>query len=138
MLNKPLARVSAHTPFSPTFQSRKKVAVAALLSSALLLASGCSTGPASGSGFAGNTHATLLITATNDAQIPIFKFNVQSVALVAADGTTVPVLTVPQTVELGSINGVARPLVTVDVPQGNYTSVKLTYGPSTFVVVDHS
>ncbi|MGA7245167.1 MAG: DUF5666 domain-containing protein, partial [Terracidiphilus sp.] len=50
----------------------------------------------------------------------------------------VPVLTSPQLVELGSINGVARPLVAIDVPHGNYTSVKLSYGPSTFVVIDRS
>jgi hypothetical protein len=85
-----------------------------------------------------NTHATLLITSTNNAQIPIFKFNIQGLTLVASDGTAVPVLTSPQVVELGSINGVARPLVATDVPQGNYTSVKLSYGPSTFVVIDQS
>jgi len=41
-------------------------------------------------------------------------------------------------VELGSINGVARPLVSVDVPQGTYTGVSLTYGGSVFAVIDHS
>ncbi len=86
----------------------------------------------------GNTHATLLITSTNNAQIPIFKFNIQGLTLVASDGTDVPILTSPQVVELGSINGVARPLVTIDIPQGNYTSVKLSYGPSTFIVIDQS
>ena len=98
---------------------------------------GCSGGGGS-KGLSGNTHATLLITSTNNAQIPIFKFNLQGLTLVASDGTVVPVLTSPQVVELGSINGVARPLVSLDVPQGDYTSVKLSYGPSTFVVIDHS
>jgi hypothetical protein len=87
---------------------------------------------------AGNTETTLLITADNNAQIPIFKFAINALTLVASDGSTVPVLTTPQLVELGSINGVARPLVTAQIPQGTYTSVKLTYGASTFVVIDRS
>lgn len=105
--------------------------------SALLFATGCGGGNHT-TNVSGNTHATLLVTSTNNAQIPIFKFNIQGVSLVASDGTTVSVLTSPQTVELGSINGVARPLVAADIPQGNYTSVQLSYGPSTFVVIDHS
>jgi len=80
----------------------------------------------------------LLIAATNDAKIPIFKFNVQGVTLVSSSGTPVPLLTTPQLVELGSISGVARPLVATDIPEGTYTSVQLTYGPSTFVVIDRS
>ena len=105
---------------------------AASASSTLLLGTGCV------SGTSGNTHATLLITATNNAQISIFKFNLKGLTLVASDGSSVPLLSTPQVVELGSINGVARPLVALDVPQGIYTSVKLTYGPSIFVVIDRS
>jgi hypothetical protein len=121
-----------------------RISIAASASTALLFAIGCATGASGGSSgpsgptYSGNTHATLLITATNNAQIPIFNFNLEALTLVASDGTSVPVLTTPQTVELGSINGVARPLVAVDVPQGAYTSVKLTYGSSKFAVIDHS
>ena len=86
----------------------------------------------------GPTAATLLITSTNNAQIPIFKFALVGLTLVDTNGTEVPVLTTPQLVELGSINGVARPLVTASVPQGRYSSAELTYAPSTFVVIDHS
>jgi len=108
-----------------------------IASSVLLFSCGCASGGGSGS-VPANTHATLLITATNNAKIPIFKFNLQTLTLLAEDGTSVPILTTPQLVELGSINGVARPLVTTDVPQKNYVSVKLTYGPSVFVVIDKS
>lgn len=80
----------------------------------------------------------LLITATNDAKIPIFKFNLEGVALVSSTGTQVPLLTTPQLVELGSLSGIAHPLVAIEIPQGTYSSVKLTYGPSTFVVIDRS
>ena len=123
----------------PTFWNSRFLTIACAISalSALLCTTGCGGG-GSATSLTGNTHATLLVTSTNNAQIPIFKFNIQRVSLVAGDGTAVPVLTSQQTVELGSINGVARPLVAVDIPQGSYTSVQLSYGPSTFVVIDHS
>jgi hypothetical protein len=108
-----------------------------IASSVLFFSAGCASGGGSGS-LPANTHATLLITATNNAKIPIFKFNIQTLTLLADDGTSVPILTTPQLVELGSISGVARPLVTTDVPQKNYVFVKLTYGPSNFVVIDKS
>jgi hypothetical protein len=104
----------------------------------LLLLAGCASGPSAPAAPTGNTHATLLITATNDAKIAVFKFNLQSLTLVSSTGAQVPILTAPQLVELGSISGVAHPLVAIDVPQGIYSSVKLTYGPSTFVVIDRS
>jgi len=99
---------------------------------------GCGSGPGATPVVLGPTLTTLLITSTNNAQIPIFKFNVVGVSLVASDGTAVDLLNAPQVVEMGSINGVARPLATVSVPQGSYTAVNLTYGASGFVVIDHS
>jgi hypothetical protein len=116
-------------------------AVAGLASGGLILLMGCAVSGGGGSVTpppVGNTHATLLITSTNNAQIPIFNFNLEAVTLLQRDGTAVPVMTTAQMVELGSANGVAHPLVSVDVPQGSYSSVKLTYGPSTFVVIDQS
>jgi hypothetical protein len=115
--------------------------VAGLASSGLILLTGCAVSGGGGSVTpppVGNTHVTLLITSTNNAQIPIFNFNLQAVTLLQRDGTAVPVMTTAQMVELGSANGVAHPLVSVDVPQGSYSSVKLTYGPSTFAVIDQS
>jgi hypothetical protein len=92
-----------------------------IASSVLLFSVGCSSGSGVGS-VPANTHARLLITATNNAKIPIFKFNIQTLTLLADDGTSVPILTTPQLVELGSISGVARPLVTTDVPQKTMSS----------------
>jgi hypothetical protein len=114
--------------------------VAWSVSSALLFTAGCATSgnTPSGGTTPAVTHATLLITTTNNAKIPIFKFNIESVTLIASDGTSVPVLTTPQVVELGSISGVARPLVATDIPQKTYVSVMLGYGPSTFAVIDRS
>jgi Domain of unknown function (DUF5666) len=114
--------------------------VACGVSFALFFTAGCATGGNTppGGATAADTHATLLITATNDAKIPIFKFNIESLTLVANDGTTVPILTTPQLVELGSINGIARPLITTDIPQKTYISAKLGYGPSIFAVIDRS
>jgi len=138
-----LLRARIRTKTSPDLQSSsrngRRFAIATVMSAsiAVMVTTGCG-GKSSPIAMPANTHATLLITATNNAQIPIFKFNIQGLTLVASDGTNVPVLTTSQIVELGSINGVARPLVTTGVPQGNYTSVKLSYGPSTFVVIDHS
>jgi Domain of unknown function (DUF5666) len=101
--------------------------------------SGCGVSGGGGSGQpSGNTRATLLITADNNAQIPIIHLDLESVTLMKTDGTSVPILTTPQTVELGSLNGSARPLVMATVPQGLYTSVEMTYGASTFVVIDES
>ena len=115
----------------PISRSRMLMIVyAASVSGALLFAAGCS-----GGGPTGATHATLLITATNNAKIPVFKLNLEGLTLVASDGKEVPALATPQMVELGSMSGVARPLVAMDIPRGTYTSVKLTYGPSTFVIV---
>jgi Domain of unknown function (DUF5666) len=120
------------------YESRSRVLTAVCLaSSVLLFSAGCASGGGSGS-LPADTHATLLITATNNAKIPIFKFNIQTLTLLADDGTSVPILTTPQLVELGSINGVARPLVTIDIPQKTYVSVNLAYGPSNFVVIDRS
>jgi hypothetical protein len=109
-----------------------------------LVAAGALSGCAGNGGGAaqpqpsGNTQATLLITADNNAKIPNIEFDLVSVTLLKTDGTSAPLLTIPRMVELGSLNGVARPLVTVTVPQGLYTSVEFTYGPSTFVVIDES
>src|ERR1700733_2584642 len=94
-------------------ESRSRVLTAVIASSALLFSAGCASGGGSGS-VPANTHATLLITATNDAKIPIFRFNIQTLTLLADDGTSVPILTTPPLVELGSISGVARPLVPTD------------------------
>jgi hypothetical protein len=118
------------------FCSRMLSAVC-IASSVLLFSAGCASSGGSGSAPA-NTHAMLLITATNDAKIPIFKFNIQTLTIFADDGTSVPILTTPQLVELGSINGVARPLVAADIPSKTYVSAKLAYGPSTFAVIDRS
>lgn len=109
-----------------------------LAAGAVGLVGGCGSGPGAPPVVLGPTMTTLLITSTNNAQIPIFKFSLVGVTLVASDGTSVALMPAPQLVEMGSINGVARPLATVSVPQGSYTAVNLTYGASTFVVIDHS
>jgi len=120
------------------FESCSRMLMAACIASPVLLFfAGCSSGGGAGS-VPANTHATLLITATNNAKIPIFKFNIQTLTLFADDGTSVPILTTPQLVELGSINGVARPLVAADIPSKTYVSAKLAFGPSTFAVIDRS
>jgi len=85
-----------------------------------------------------STHAMLLIAATNDAKIPIFKFNgARGYACLqqrdagpatyntAACGTRFHQRSCAPTRR----NGHSR---------GTYTSVQLTYGPSTFVVIDRS
>src|ERR1700748_133553 len=54
----------------------------------LLFSIGCSPGGGAGA-VPANTHATLLLTATNNAKIPIFKFNIQTVrGLLFNDGGT--------------------------------------------------
>jgi hypothetical protein len=119
-------------------ESRIRVLMAACIASPVLLFSaGCSSGGGANS-VPTNTHATLLVTSTNNAKIPIFKFNIQALTLVADDGTSIPILTTPQLVELSSLNGAARPLVTVDIPSKTYVSATLSYGPSTFTVIDRS
>lgn len=115
----------------------RMLATVCTASSVLLFLVGCASGGGSGS-VPANTHAMLLITATNNAKIPIFKFNIQTLTLLADDGTSVPILTTPQLVELGSISGVAHPLVAVDIPSKTYVSAKVAYGPSTFAVIDRS
>lgn len=113
--------------------------VAGSVAGAVGLVGGCGSGPVAPAVVLAPTMTTLLVTSTNNAQIPIFKFNVVGVSLVGSDGTTtVNLMSAPQVVEMGSINGVARPLATVSVPQGSYTAVNLTYGASGFVVIDHS
>jgi len=121
--------------------SLRTVSLAGLAACVCVVAAGCASG---GSGSPGGpatpgvTSVTMLITATNNATIPIFKFNLEGLDLVRSDGTVVPVLSSAQLVELGSINGAGRPLASVQIPQGTYTAAKLTYGPSTFVVIDRS
>src|SRR5216683_7055689 len=126
-----------------------------LLSAVLAAASaaGCATGgmPSGGNqppALTGNTNVALLLTSTANDKLEDFLLPIASISLTDEKGTVVtlysnpgagtPGLNVPA--EFMHLNGVAEPLVTVTVPQANYTSatVKASYCSFTEISLDSS
>lgn len=80
----------------------------------------------------GKTTVTLIGTSTANDQLSDYDLVLNSLTLTNSNGQAVSVLTSPLHVEFMHLNGVAEPLVTLNIPQGTYTSAAATVGVARF------
>jgi hypothetical protein len=79
-----------------------------------------------------NTSVTFLVSSTVNDRVVRASLTLNSLTLIDAAGTAHTVLSAPQRVEFVHLNGAVESLVTVEVPQGRYTSASATLGSSGF------
>jgi len=79
-----------------------------------------------------NTSVTLLASGTANDRVVQAGLTLNSLTLTNVAGKTVTVLSTPQHAEFVHLNGSVESLVTVEVPQGRYTSASATLGNSGF------
>ena len=110
-----------------------------LITLTLLFGVGINTGCGSGGTtpsapqFSGNTSVTMLLSSTANDQVTRFAVALETLTLTSQAGTTVTLLSSQQPSEFMHLNGGIEPLVTVDVPQGIYTSATATLAGAVFV-----
>jgi len=108
-----------------------------LITLTLLLGIGISTGcgataptsPEPG----GNTSVTVLLSSTANDQVTMFDVGFQTLTLTSPSGKNVTLLSSQQPAEFVHLNGGIEPLTTVNVPQGVYSSAKVTISRAVFV-----
>lgn len=105
-----------------------------MLASALILSAAFATGCSSGAGttFTGNTSVVVLTTSTANDQLTSFGVTLNSLTLVSQTGNTVNLLDKPVDPDFIHVNGTAEPLVAAVVPQGIYTSAKISVASAGF------
>jgi hypothetical protein len=90
--------------------------------------SGSNGGPVQGE----NTLTTVVVSSAANDRLSRFSMVLNSLSLTTKAGASVPVTSTPQQVEFMHLNGGAEPLLTIDVPQGVYTSATATVGSASF------
>jgi len=84
--------------------------------------------------FSGNTAVTVLLSSTANDQVTRFDVGFQTVTLINPSGKSVTLLSSSeQPAEFMHLNGGIEPLTTVNVPQGVYSSAKVTISRAAFV-----
>lgn len=82
-----------------------------------------------------NTSVTILVSSTANDRVVQANLTVTNLVLTDALGNVVNVLSSPQRAEFMHLNGPTESLVTVDVPQGVYTTATATLGNANFACV---
>jgi hypothetical protein len=123
--------------FRPT-NSFSSVVLALIFAVGATFTVGCGGGR--GTTFSGNTPVTVLLTSTANDQLSQFGLTFNSMALTNEEGATVSLSDTPQVAEFIHLNGTTEPLLTVNIPQGTYTSaiVSIGYSQFTCLAVDSS
>jgi len=121
----------------PSFPRFLMLAVSIMLAAAV---AGCgSTGMGGNSqppGLTGSTVVSLLLSSSANDHLSQFTLNFTSITLTSKSGKTVSLLTSAQNAEFIHINGNVEPLLTVSVPQDDYTSASAVIASSGFVCID--
>ncbi len=129
-LNK--AHTGAKKPFA-------RLQLLAVVTTAISLITGCGGGggTSGGSGpVAGeNSLTTVVVSSAANDRLMRFNLTLNSLSLTTKDGTSVPLLSTPQPLEFIHLNDSAEPLVTLEIPQGVYTSATATVGGASFVCI---
>jgi hypothetical protein len=81
---------------------------------------------------AGNTQITLRSTSTANDQVQQFYLTFNHIDLISQSGRTLPLLSGPLFAEFLHVNGGAEVLASAQIPQGLYTGISASFGPSTF------
>ena len=113
-----------------TSKATQLLAVAAGLSLAAALVTGCSTGVSPATGTNINSPAVavpVLITDAPSDQLVAFTLTLNSITLTDTAGKTDSVLSSPTTIEICHLNGIQAPLVTASIPEDTYVSATLTF-----------
>ena len=127
-MNSSLSRF--HCKYVPRFSCLLSLGLVALL------ASGCGGGVAGSGGTGttsgGSTTVTILSTSTANDRLFQYSTTIVSLTLTNQSGNTVSLLTTPLYPEFIHLNGVQEPMVTVNIPQGTYTSATASLGSAGF------
>ena len=113
-----------------TTKATQFLAVAAGLSLAAALVTGCSSGVSSSTGTNINSPAVsvpVLITDAPSDQLVAFTLTLNSITLTDTAGKTASVLSSPTTIEICHLNGIQAPLVTASIPEDTYVSATITF-----------
>jgi len=113
------------------------VSLLVLFATAALFIAGCSSSISSSTPPAPDktTTVNLLATSTANDQLTGFDLDLLGVTLTTQSGTSVNLLPGGAHVEFSHLNGSTEPLAELDVPQGAYTSAKVTVGDASFTCV---
>jgi hypothetical protein len=106
------------------------LAIAAGLSLAAALVTGCSSAVSPATGTNINSPAVavpVLITDAPSDQLVAFTLTLNSITLTDSAGKTASVLSSPTTIEICHLNGIQAPLVTANIPQDTYASATITF-----------
>jgi hypothetical protein len=132
-----MASVALAEVYRGTNKLFRNVLVWTSVTAVIGLTAGCggSGGMTSGGGgpIAGeNTQTTVVVSSAANDQLTRFYLELSNLSLVTKTGASVAVVSAPQQVEFMHLNGGAEPLITVNVPQGVYTSATATVGSASF------
>jgi hypothetical protein len=84
----------------------------------------------------GSTVVSFLLSSSSNNRLSQFNLNFSSISLTSKSGKTVTLLAAPQNPEFVHLNGNTEPLLTVSLPQDDYTSASAVIPNSTFVCID--
>jgi len=122
-------------PGAASLRKLRSIPLVTLFGCAGFILTGCGGSVGTGTGSSGNTSVTVLSTSTANDQLTEFNMYVKSLALNRATGSSATLISTPLEVEFMSVNGRSEPLLTVDVPQGTYTSASASIGSAEFECV---
>lgn len=107
--------------FNPAF-------LAASVSMPIALLAGCGGTQAAKLMPTQNTSVSVAAASTANDAVSIYDIAITSLSLVSQSGASVPVITTPVQAEFTHLNGSVEPIAVSPVPQGVYTSAKITLG----------
>jgi hypothetical protein len=115
-----------------TTESKRVIASIGLVTAALFLVAGCSSGTSTGSTVtSANTGAAFVVgTDAPMASVTSFVAQLQSVTATDAKGNTVSLVSGSPTIDFARYNGLQTLLDLNNVPEGTYTGVQITLGPT--------
>ncbi len=118
----------------------KSFVIGTLLTIALWTACGGSMSSSGGGGTPprGSTSAVVNVTDSPSDRVVSFEVTINSVSLIAADGTSTVVISSPRRLEVTHASGSAEPLGVTVFPQGTFTSAKVDVSNPDVVFIDDS
>ena len=113
-------------------ENKRVFASLGLVTAALFLVAGCSSGTSTGSTVtSANTGAAFVVgTDAPMASVTSFVAQIQSVTATDANGNSVSLVSGSPTIDFARYNGLQTLLDLNNVPEGTYTSVQITLGPT--------
>ncbi len=82
-----------------------------------------------------NTNVSIEAASTANDAVSIYDVAIESLSLVSQTGATVPIISTPVQAEFTHLNGPVEPIAISQVPQGVYSSAKITMGDFSILCV---